>query len=656
MLVDVRDAMSGISAATAGDTLRIQAADGAFRPFKIVGSARAMAFNQDTLTGHLVLYATQATVHRLGGLNGVNLLELRLRDPGGAAARATVTEVRSFLASQPNSTAFSGLPTIRSPGTWPLKDIFNSRAKVLDILIVLAVLSAMFLLANTIRTLVAEQRREIGVMRAVGASGRDVRNSYLRTAALLGVLGSIAGSALGIGLAWLLTVLFARAVFGISPGFAVGWPVVAIGAIAGVAGTVLIAGPTLRRVLRTPVHDALASEGPASEFGASRLDRAALRSGALPPPLRIGLRNVTRNKGRSATTIVQIALAAGTLLGLLSLTLAISQVTNQSWNVLGYDITLSAQTGGHLYGASVVNQIRAQPGVAGVEAADWSQVTYHGQSLYALGVHARTFVREPLTAGHWITAQDEARRADVAIIGSAAARRWHLQPGSRVSVTTQSGPVKFTIIGVGGSQADNGYNLYTSLAAFQAVTGRPGTANSLLIRATDKSHPAIDALATRLESVLARSGHPSQSQIMYACRATDQASAHSMLVIVEGIGRGRMLGLVNAITMNIIERTREIGMLRCIGARARDLRRIFRTETVALALAGFALAIPVGWIIARALQWLVLHVAGAQLPAPYTLANIGIAFLGTIVLAVLVVIAPLRRATRLHPGKAIRYT
>jgi len=147
---------------------------------------------------------------------------------------------------------------------------------------------------------------------------------------------------------------------------------------------------------------------------------------------------------------------------------------------------------------------------------------------------------------------------------------------------------------------------------------------------------------------------------MYAGRATDQASAHSMLVIVQGIGllivAIGMLGLVNAITMSIIERTREIGVLRCIGARARDLRRIFRTETIALALTGFVLAIPVGWIIARALQWLVLHVAGAQLPAPYTLASIGIAFAGTIVLAVLVVIAPLRRATRLHPGEAIRYT
>ncbi len=132
-----------------------------------------------------------------------------------------------------------------------------------------------------------------------------------------------------------------------------------------------------------------------------------------------------------------------------------------------------------------------------------------------------------------------------------------------------------------------------------------------------------------------------------------------MLLIVEGIGllivAIGMLGLVNAITMSIIERTREIGVLRCLGARARDVRRIFRTETVTVALIGFLLAVPVGWIIAHALQWLVLHVAGGQLPAPYTLRNIGLALVGTVLLAVVVVAVPLRRATRLHPGDAIRY-
>jgi len=656
VLVDVRDSMSGISNAKAGDRLRVEAANGSYLALHVAGSARAMAFNQDAMSGHLILYATEATVQELGGFRGVNLIELRLRDTRPQAVQATLSAVRSFLRAQPVPTSFSETPTVRARGDWPLKSTFNSRAKLLDILVVLAVISALFLLTNTVRTLVAEQRREIGVMRAVGASARDVRNSYLRTVAILGALGAVLGAALGIGFAFLLLRLFAKMVYGISPGFAVDWPVVGIGAVAGVAGALLTAWPTLRRVLRTPVHEALASEGAVSAFGDSRLDRVAMRAGALPSPVRIGVRSAARQKGRSLTTVVQIALAVATMLGLMSLALAVSQVTDQSWNVLDYDITLA----GSSYSPAVVNEVRAEPGVAGVEAADWYQVSYRGAILYAFGVHAHTFIREPLVAGRWLSRHDDATAARVAIVGSAVARRWNLRPGSHVSVMTPAGRIGFTVIGVGGSQADNGYRFYTPLSTLQAITGHPSLANNLFVRVTDKSHRAINSLANRLTTALTRAGYRSHAQLMYQGRATDEASSSSMLVIVEGIGllivAISMLGLINAITMSIIERTREIGVLRSLGARARDLRRIFRSETITLALLGFAVAVPLGWLIAHVLSWLVLHIVGAQIPAPYTLESVAIAFLGTVVLAVLVVIAPLRRATRLRPGEAIRYT
>lgn len=659
VLVDVRDAMSAISNASAGDTLRVQAANGSYRALRVAGSANSLAFNQDALTGTLVLYATQATVLQLSGANGVNLIEIRLHHSSPSAAASTLSELRKFLAAQPQPTWFTNMPTARPAGQWPLESIFNSRVKVLDILIVLALLSALFLLGNTIRTLVAEQSREVGVMRSIGASARDVRNAFLRTAALMAMFGSALGAVFGVGLAYLFLRLFAHAIYGVTPGFGVDWPVVAIGAVAGIVGTVFVALPTLHRVLRIPVHDALSSEGLVSEFGERRLDRAVTRASVLPSALRIGIRGVVRERQRSLATILQVSLAVATLLGLMSLGVAASDVTNQSWNVLDYDATLSVQPGGALYGPAVVREIRAQPGVAGVEAADWYKVSYRGTTLYALGVHAHTFVHEPLAAGRWLSVAEEHSAARVAVIGSAVARKWNLQPGSIVRISTASGPTTFKVIGVGASLANNGDNLYTSLPALQVLTHEPGMANSLFIRAADKRHAAIDRLTWRLEGLLARAGYPSTSQVMYAGRATDQASSSSMLVIVQGLGllivAISMLGLANAITMSIIERTREIGVMRAIGARARDVRRIFRTETTALALLGFVLAIPLGLLIAHALQALVLHFTGESLPVPYTLRDLFIAFLGTIALAMLVVVAPLRRATRLRPGSAIRY-
>ena len=116
-----------------------------------------------------------------------------------------------------------------------------------------------------------------------------------------------------------------------------------------------------------------------------------------------------------------------------------------------------------------------------------------------------------------------------------------------------------------------------------------------------------------------------------------------------------MVGLANAITMSVIERTREIGILRCIGARARDVRRIFATEGVALALAGWLLGIPLGYALDRFLVWLVREVVDVEIPVVFPPWNVALALVGTVVLALLVMLLPIRRARRLRPGDALRY-
>ena len=78
-----------------------------------------------------------------------------------------------------------------------------------------------------------------------------------------------------------------------------------------------------------------------------------------------------------------------------------------------------------------------------------------------------------------------------------------------------------------------------------------------------------------------------------------------------------MAGLANTLTMSVLERTREIGILRSIGARARDIRRIFATETLALALTGWLIAIPLGYLLDRFLVWLVKQVANVVIPLAF---------------------------------------
>ena len=117
-----------------------------------------------------------------------------------------------------------------------------------------------------------------------------------------------------------------------------------------------------------------------------------------------------------------------------------------------------------------------------------------------------------------------------------------------------------------------------------------------------------------------------------------------------------MIGLVNAMTMNVIERTREIGILRSIGARARDVRKIFRFEALVIAVVGWVLAVPFGWLIGAALTWIVTELFNyGTVPYKFPLRYTVFALAVTIVLAWIVVIGPVRRAARLRPGDALRY-
>ena len=107
--------------------------------------------------------------------------------------------------------------------------------------------------------------------------------------------------------------------------------------------------------------------------------------------------------------------------------------------------------------------------------------------------------------------------------------------------------------------------------------------------------------------------------------------------------------------MSVLERTREIGMLRSVGARARDVRSIFGTEGLALAVAGWLLGVPLGYALARAIGWAVGEAVGLEIGFVFPLLYAAIALAGTVVLALVVMLAPLHRAVRFKPGQALRH-
>ena len=325
VLTEVQNSNVGVYDGRAGDIARVVGAGG----LRIAGEGRNIPGGEEVQDENvIVLYAASDTIAALGGERGYDRLAIRLRDT--SRGPETVESVRRYLETVPGFAGFRGLPELRAHGDWPGKADTEAFAKFLSVITLLALLSALVLISNTMTTLVAEQTGEIGIMRAIGARRRQVGAIYLRTALLLGVLGAFVGVVLGILLAYQLASYFGSMFWAIDVGFGVDATVVAASVALGMLAPVLAALPAIRRGVRVDLREALESTGSAVG-GQDAGDRLLRRAGFLPRTMQIGLRGLGRRRRRSLATAVIVALAVGNLLAVLAVSVAATENSRASW-------------------------------------------------------------------------------------------------------------------------------------------------------------------------------------------------------------------------------------------------------------------------------------------------------------------------------------
>ena len=658
VLSDVQNAATGRGVSGTGGTVRLRAGDGNWVALPVSGQGRNLNGGQNVVQNTIaVLYATAPTVAALSGTPGYTQLGFRLGNSSVAAARQTVTTIRQYLATIPGFTGFSDLPQIRSPGDWPGKSTFSNITGVLYVVTLLALVGALVLLSSTISTLVSEQTPEIATMKAIGAGRRQIRHVYLRTAMLLGALGAIAGAVLGILLSWALTSYFASSLYAISAPFSVDLPVLVASIALGVIGPPLAALPAVRRAARLPLAETLQATGSATgpEGG---LDRLLRRARFLPRTAQIGLRSVTRRRRRSIATVLQVGLAVATLLAFLSLTTSVGNTVNESWNSYRYNIS-AGSTLSQALPHSAETLIASTPGVARVQPQLRNSIKLGGQDGDVWALPDRPMYSFHRVSGRLLTPADARARSRVVVVEQSIARASNTHLGQRVTVRTTDGNVPFTVVGIVSDQQNNGTVLYVPLTTMQSVLHTPRAINTYWIQTTSASHNVIDQTITRLEDAFAAHGLQITTQREYVGAANDRATYRGVTTAITVLGllivAISMVALINTLTMVVLERTREIGMLRCIGAHARDVRQIFATEGVTVALAGWLIGVPLGFCLAHAVVTLAENVFNEHLLFAFPALNIPIALIGTLVLALLVIQIPLRRAVQFKPGEALRY-
>jgi putative ABC transport system permease protein len=654
VVTDPMNGRTGRYSGGVGDTVNLEDTTGQPRAFTVAGRGDTLALSQLVAQQHAVLYAPQATVNTLADARGVNSIEFRVRDPRRASDVAAA--VRSRLLELHPAVTFPELVNVRPAGEWPGEDVFNKFATLLYVGAVLALVSALVLISNTMTTTVAEQRREIAIMKAIGGRRRQIRWSFLRTALVLGVIGTVLGIALGIPFANGVLGFIGNRFFGITPSWGVPANALIISVVVGVGATLLAALPALRRAARSSVLDDLQASSTTGKTG--WLDRA-LRRARLPRTTQIGLRNVARRRTRTYATVLQITLAASVALGFLALGVTVATETAKTWDAMSWDIIVS-QRGNVPLDSTAARLITTTSGVARAQPILYNTLKVGDRQYESWGIPPDTTLYKPkIVAGRWLRPSDDSVQPNVVVIGRALANTIGAQVGDTITVGTARGNAQLQVVGVDSNLMNNSTTLFLPLSRFQALLGRSDT-NAYWVVATDQQKPSIDSLATAEEERLTTAGYPVSTQIRYVERAANLESNRVLVGVLAAIGIPiviiGMIGLLNAMTMNVIERTREIGILRCIGAPARAVRRVFRAEALTVAFAGAVIAIPGGWLIGALLCWIVTNLFHyGSVPYAFPVVAAGLAVLATLAIAWLVVVAPVHRASNLQPGDALRY-
>jgi putative ABC transport system permease protein len=515
-------------------------------------------------------------------------------------------------------------------------------------------------------SLIAEQASEIAILKTLGGRRRQISGIVVRSAAMLGTAAAIPGTIVGIALAYLLVRYFAIKLIDVPFGFAVSVPVVVASLLLGPVIAVLAALPALRRALRRPVAETLAGGG-ATAFGSGWLDRLVARGGGrrLPGSLRMGVRNVLRQKRRSVATIAQVAVAVGLAVAMLALGQSLAAVIGQTIGKLNFSVAvgMSASKDAKPFGSRALAIAKGVPGVASAQPVETSSVQYDGQTYTAWGMVARPLYAYRLSGGRWFTAGETAATARSAVtpvvLGPSFARSARARVGQVLTLDMAVGLVRARVVGIDTGANDGGAIVYFPLPVLERLDGGPGTADSMWVRTASSSHAAVNRVATALAAKLDAAGYAVTTSKIYVIDAQDTASVAAILTIVEILGllvvAIMLIGLASGLSMGIMERTREVGILRCVGARSRDIRRVFSTEAIVLALAGWVVGILLGWLIFQGLAAAVRHSEQISLPETFSPVVPLVTLVGLIVLTLLVIRGPLRRATRVQPGLALRY-
>ena len=592
---------------------------------------------------------------------------------------------------------------VTADGEHDLDNTFGGFGTVLLLFAFLALFVGTFLIVNTFAMVVAQRSRELAMLRAIGASRGQITGTILAESAVIGFVGATLGLLIGIGVAVGIRFFYERLELRIPTAALQVTPTTIIACyVIGIGVTMAAAAPAARRAGKLPPVAAMRDDVRVPErsllvrvlIGAFMLLMAVMfyaigvNAGGVPgavlitlgtgtavlaivmlsplvsryvvralmypfgrkAPITLGRRNAERNPRRTSATAAALMISVSLISGLLVIGASVKASIDRSIvEALGTADILISNDGAPSFSPEVGDRAAKVPGVSSVHRVRQQTGEVGKSSVRISGVSDGTLAG-PVTT-HFDAGSAAALDAGQVLLPRNLAKTLELTVGKTFALKTTSGTHTLT---VGGVLAPNRQlnAVVVSLSTYETLGGSPSD-NLLYVGVADGNQVAqvrtaiLDQLRTDYPALQVR------DQQAYAAVAREPvngvlAAVGFLLAMAILIA---LLGIVNTLALGVVERTREIGLLRAIGMDRPQLGRMLRVESIAITLFGALLGLAIGVTFAASVQAAMVDDGLAVRDIPVL--QLVIAAAVAMVFGVLAAVWPSRRAARLDVLRAI---
>ena len=539
----------------------------------------------------------------------------------------------------------------------------------------LSLLLSSILIATMFNGLLTQQIPQIGMMKAIGARSSRIFQLYVIMILLVSLLATALAIVPGMILGRTLAQMILSSALNIDvASLSIPWSVLGAVILAGVFVPLLITVPLLLRVSRRTVREALDDRGVEERPGrlTTELFSWLGRLRGVDRKLMVAFRNLFRRQTRSFLSVGLLATGGAIFVSGFNVMAGFQAIPytiydEQRWDIeIRLDVPASSSV--------LIAIVEKVPGVSRVEGWNITTTsiqsvgevnvtrTYPDQGHGSLGLSAipastSMLIPPPITEGRWLNPND----TDAVVLPTSIRQTMpDVKVGDSVQLSVEDRPTIWRVIGITGGMG--GSCPCVTQKGFERASGREDQANIVRIISDQHDKDVRVSIGQAAAQALTEAGiKPQEPRTIDSVIASTEG--HSVilvgviLLIASTIGIVGLIGLGSTMSTNVIERTREFGVMKAIGASGSKIGRLVVFEGIFIAAVSCVVAvlpaIVLTWAMGAGLGNLFL---GTPIPLEVSAQGVAIWILVVIVGAALATLVPASQAARLTVHEALAYS